>query len=79
MKFVTVGDPGNPTDTTGRGAVNYTYQMGEYEVSEDQWHVAVDANPADLLCNPGLYLGRDSRGEHHLERCGDVLQLAHFG
>ena len=35
IDFVTIGDPGNPADTTGYGAVPYTYQMGKYEVSQD--------------------------------------------
>lgn len=39
MEFVEVGNPGNVDDTTGvpnpAGKVDYTYQMGKYEVSED--------------------------------------------
>jgi formylglycine-generating enzyme len=35
MDFVTIGNAGNPADTTGYGAVPYTYRMGTYEVSRD--------------------------------------------
>jgi hypothetical protein len=38
IEFVTVGDPGNPADTTGdpspAGSVPYTYRIGKYEISE---------------------------------------------
>jgi sulfatase modifying factor 1 len=39
MEFVTIGNPGNAADTTGKpnpaGAVGYTYGIGKFEVSED--------------------------------------------
>ena len=39
MEFVEIGSPGNLDDMTGSpgtaGAVDYTYQMGTFEVSED--------------------------------------------
>ena len=39
MEFVEIGSPGNADDTTGSpnpaGKVDYTYQMGKFEVSED--------------------------------------------
>jgi len=39
MEFVTIGNPGNVADTTGRpnpaGSVAYTYNIGKYEVSRD--------------------------------------------
>ena len=35
IDFVGIGNPGNPADTTGYGAVPYTYQMGKYEVSRE--------------------------------------------
>lgn len=45
IEFVTIGDPGNPDDEPGRlsdpigdpnpvGAVDYTYRIGKYEISE---------------------------------------------
>ena len=39
MTFVEIGNPGNVDDTTGdpnpAGSVEYAYQLGKYEVSED--------------------------------------------
>ena len=39
MEFVTIGDAGNASDTTGQpnpaGSVGYSYGIGKYEVSED--------------------------------------------
>ena len=32
-QFVTIGNPGNADDTTGFGGVNYTYNIGKYEVT----------------------------------------------
>lgn len=37
VDMVTVGNPGNSADTTGYGAVNYTYQIGKYEISNAQY------------------------------------------
>ena len=37
LQFVTVGDPGNAPDTTGYGAVPYTYQMGKYDITVAQY------------------------------------------
>ena len=38
IEFVTIGNPGNPPDTTGNpnpaGSVPYVYRMGKYEISE---------------------------------------------
>ena len=60
MDFVTVGDPGNtghrinPYDGGRYGAVGYTYRIGKYEVSENQWD-AVSSSANDLLNNPGYW------------------------
>ena len=39
IEFVTIGNPGNPADTTGNpnpaGAVDYVYRIGKYEISRD--------------------------------------------
>ena len=39
IDFVTIGNPGNAADTTGKpnpaGSVGYTYRMGKHEISED--------------------------------------------
>jgi formylglycine-generating enzyme len=37
LQFVAVGDPGNEPDSTGYGAVPYTYQMGEFDVTVAQY------------------------------------------
>ncbi len=37
LDFVTVGNAGNVPDTTGLGAVDYTYQLGEYDVTAGQY------------------------------------------
>ena len=34
MEFVTIGNPGNASDS-GAGSVSYTYGIGKFEVSED--------------------------------------------
>jgi len=59
IDFVTIGNPGNPGDTraeanpTGCGAVGYTYQLGQYEITNGQWDSFVTAagaptgNPSD--------------------------------
>lgn len=36
-ELVTVGNPGNAADTTGFGAVNYTYKIGKYHVTIKQY------------------------------------------
>jgi formylglycine-generating enzyme len=47
LEFVTVGDPGNRSDTRfttpGEGAVSYTYQIGKYEVTAGQYTVFLNA------------------------------------
>ncbi|MGA2031591.1 MAG: SUMF1/EgtB/PvdO family nonheme iron enzyme [Thermoguttaceae bacterium] len=53
MAMVTVGDPGNAADTTGYGAVGYTFQMGKYDVTTSQYAaflnaVAQTADPCGL-------------------------------
>jgi len=37
IDMVTVGNPGNANDTTGYGAVNYSYQIGKYDVTIGQY------------------------------------------
>ncbi len=58
IEFVTIGDPGNPPDTTDRpvtdGAVPYVYRIGKYEVPEQM----IDA--ANAL--GGLGITKDTRG-----------------
>jgi formylglycine-generating enzyme len=37
MDFVTIGNAENTADTTGYGAVSYSYRIGKYEVTNAQW------------------------------------------
>ena len=37
IDWVTVGDPGNPADATGFGAVPYVFQIAKHEVSNEQY------------------------------------------
>jgi len=56
IDFVTIGNPGNAADTTGKpnpaGEVDYIYRMGTYEISEDM----IDA--------AGLGITHDTRGDN---------------
>jgi formylglycine-generating enzyme len=63
IDWVTVGDPGNAADTTGFGAVDYTYQISKYQVTNAQYAEFLNAKAAsDPL---GLYntsMGSSSLG-----------------
>jgi formylglycine-generating enzyme required for sulfatase activity len=58
IEFVTIGNPGNPADTTGdpnpAGSVGHAYRIGKYEVSEDM------IDKANAL--GGLGISKDARG-----------------
>ena len=43
LQFVTVGDPGNAPDTTGWGAVPYTYRIGQFDVTSAQYAAFLNA------------------------------------
>lgn len=52
-ELVLVGDPGNPSDVTSFGRVEYTYQIGKYEVTIGQYTaflnaVATESDPYGL-------------------------------
>ena len=58
IEFVTVGDPGNPAWTgggfnNGRGAVDYEFRIGKYEVTTAQWaefmNAALDRPSTDRI------------------------------
>ena len=58
---VPVGNAGNPADTTGYGAVAYTYSIGKYDVTTGQYTaflnaVATTGDPYGLY-NPGMGTG----------------------
>jgi formylglycine-generating enzyme required for sulfatase activity len=43
MSMVTVGNAGNAADTTGYGAVSYSYQIGAYDVTGSQYAAFLNA------------------------------------
>jgi formylglycine-generating enzyme required for sulfatase activity len=53
LDWVTVGNAGNAADSTGFGAVGYTYQIGKYEVTNAQYGAFLNAKAA--TDNYGLY------------------------
>ncbi|MHC4692195.1 MAG: formylglycine-generating enzyme family protein [Planctomycetota bacterium] len=71
IDFVTIGNPGNPGDTrdqaypTGCGSVNYTYQIGKYEVTIAQWNDFVSAagtptgNPSNAYDETAYWTGNN--------------------
>jgi formylglycine-generating enzyme required for sulfatase activity len=40
IDFVNIGNAGNHADSTGRGAVNYNYRIGKYEITAQQCQTA---------------------------------------
>jgi formylglycine-generating enzyme required for sulfatase activity len=61
--FVTVGNAGNPNDTTGYGGVNYQYQIGKYCVTNSDYEDFLDAVAAtDSYGLYGVNMGSDARG-----------------
>ena len=62
LSFVTVGNPGNASDTTGYGAVGHTYRMGTYDVTTAQYTaflnaVATGSDPEGLYSPSMAVLG----------------------
>ena len=76
--WVTVGDPGNANDFTGRGRVNLVYRISSLEVTNGQY--AVFLNAKARLADPfGLWnpaMGSDPRGG--LDRTGSGTLLDPF-
>jgi formylglycine-generating enzyme required for sulfatase activity len=62
MEFVTVGNAGNAADPeTGFGAVDYTYQIGTHEVTNNQYAAflnAVAASDPNELYHPNMAVAR---------------------
>jgi len=73
-ELVTVGDPDNVSDVTGYGAVPYTYKIGKFEVTNDDYCAFLNA--AAKSDPHGLYDGRmgtwnpDSDSWGGIERSG---------
>ncbi len=63
IELVTIGDPGNVADTTGKpnpaGSVAYTYRIGKYEISEQMIN---KANAASAEAGDPLGITIDERG-----------------
>jgi sulfatase modifying factor 1 len=55
IDFVNIGNAGNAADTTGFGAVPYTYRIGKYEISQDQIDRATASGMANVTA--GAYTG----------------------
>ena len=47
IRFVTVGDPGNDPDVTGKGAVPYNFRIGKFEINNNQYAAFLNAVAAD--------------------------------
>ena len=72
LEFVTVDDPGNPADSTGRGSVPYAYDIGKYEVTAGQYTEFLNAVAGDdpyLLYNPAMW---DDEYGCKIERIGSA-------
>jgi len=69
IDFVTIGNPGNSGDTRdaanpyGCGLVDYTYQIGKYEITNGQWDAFVSSagaptgNPIDAYDDSAYWTG----------------------
>ena len=63
IQWVTVGDPGNAADTTGRGAVADTFQIMKYEFTNQQYADFLNAVAAtDRYALYNTNMGSSSRG-----------------
>ncbi len=74
IDFVTIGNPNNSDDITGNpnpaGKVEYTYRMGQFEISEDM------VNKANAL--GGLGLTHDNNGANKPATSMTWYEAAHF-
>jgi hypothetical protein len=73
-KFVPIGSPGNPADTTGdpnpAGSVPYSYRIGKYEISEQM------IDKVNALGNLGIT--KDTRGPDKPATSIDWFEAARF-
>ena len=61
LDTVTIGNPGNPNDSTGYGAVVTTYAIGKYEVTLNQYTEFLNAvADTDAFALYNLYMGGDT-------------------
>src|SRR5690606_1941185 len=47
VKTVFVGHPGNPVDTNGRGSVSYTFEIGRFETTIEEYTAFLNAVAKD--------------------------------
>jgi hypothetical protein len=52
IDFVPIGNAGNAADTTGYGAVPYSYRMGAHEISQDAIDKATASGMTDVTAGP---------------------------
>jgi len=65
ISWVTIGNPQNPSDSTGYGSVNYTFRMSKYEINNFQYTDFLNSVDPDGMNTLGLYnaaMGTDARG-----------------
>jgi formylglycine-generating enzyme required for sulfatase activity len=79
IAFVTIGQPGNPADTTGdpnpAGSVGYEYRIGKFEVPEE---AVRKANAASALAGAPLGITLDSRGPQKPATSRSWFEAARF-
>jgi formylglycine-generating enzyme len=55
FEWVTVGNPGNPDDTTGYGGVDYVYRISKHEVTNAQYAEFLNSVDPDGDSQPGFH------------------------
>src|SRR5262245_36424809 len=55
LQFVSVANPGNAADTTGYGAVSYTFQIAKYDVTNAQYAQFLNAKDPNATSTLLLY------------------------
>ncbi len=85
LEFVTIGNPGNMADTTGKpnpaGAVDYVYLMGKYEISREMVTKANTVGDLEITLDEWINYAFEPRPEHagnrsELERGRTICELA---
>ena len=84
LEFVDVGDPGNPPDTNGLGAVSYRYRISKYEITTAQWVAFLNAKAkADAdggLWNNDMDKIRSGEGVRcEIKRSGEMGSYVPYG
>ncbi len=79
IEFASIGDPGNFADTTGIpnpvGAVDYSFRMGKYEISEE---IIDRATAQSMALGNALNLSHDNRGGNRPATSLTWLDAARF-